>query len=58
LSWGLGNPALLTVCYKDGKPDPDNIGPIDPTLNSSWIFLKDFFQEVADVFTDDYLHLG
>ena len=33
-------------------------GPINPTLDSTWTFLKQFFTEIAHVFPDDYIHLG
>ena len=35
-----------------------NLGPIDPTIESNYDFLKNFFKEVAGVFPDNYLHLG
>ena len=33
-------------------------GPINPTLDSTFTFLKTFFSEVAERFPDHYLHLG
>jgi len=48
---------LLTKCYSGGKPN-GNLGPVDPTVESNYVFLKNFFKEVAEVFPDDYLHLG
>ena len=33
-------------------------GPINPTLDSTFTFLKKFFSEVAEKFPDQYLHLG
>lgn len=57
-SWGLGMNGLLTECYgKDGKPD-GTFGPIDPTKEDNYAFLRNFFREVTSVFPDKYLHLG
>ncbi|KAL8583684.1 hypothetical protein ACOMHN_037407 [Nucella lapillus] len=56
-SWGVGQPGLLTECYSRGKPTGE-YGPIDPTLSTSFPFLKQFFTEVAAVFPDHYMHLG
>ena len=55
-SWG-SIPGLLTPCYSGGKPN-GNFGPIDPTKESTYAFLKEFFAEVGEVFPDQYLHLG
>lgn len=55
-SWGsIEN--LLTPCYSEGKPS-GTFGPINPTLDSTYTFLKKFFSEVAEKFPDQYLHLG
>ncbi|KAF2878770.1 hypothetical protein ILUMI_27397 [Ignelater luminosus] len=56
-SWGKAIPTLLTQCYKLGKLS-DELGPIDPTKNSTYTFLENFFEEVATVFPEDYLHIG
>ncbi|XP_050043064.1 beta-hexosaminidase subunit beta-like isoform X2 [Dermacentor andersoni] len=56
-SWGAAFPDLLTTCYKGMEPDGD-LGPIDPTTNDTYIFLKELFTEVAGVFPDQYIHLG
>jgi len=39
----------LTECYSEGKANGE-FGPIDPTKNSTFIFLKNFFNEIANVF--------
>ncbi|GAB6025174.1 hypothetical protein CHUAL_010596 [Chamberlinius hualienensis] len=56
-SWGLGVPGLLAPCYYGDTPS-GSYGPIDPTKNSTYEFLVEFFTEVARVFPDKYLHLG
>ncbi|XP_077491362.1 beta-hexosaminidase subunit alpha-like isoform X3 [Amblyomma americanum] len=56
-SWGAAFPDVLTTCYKGSEPDGE-LGPIDPTKNGSYTFLARLFKEVADVFPDQYVHLG
>lgn len=56
-SWGEAFPGILTTCYKGSKPSGE-LGPIDPTKNSTYAFLKQLFTEVAGVFPDGYIHLG
>ncbi|CAN8017075.1 unnamed protein product [Ixodes persulcatus] len=56
-SWGAAFPDLLTPCYEGSTPN-GKLGPMNPILNTTYQFLKYFFQEVVDVFPDQYLHLG
>nr|XP_037285327.1 beta-hexosaminidase subunit alpha-like isoform X2 [Rhipicephalus microplus] len=55
-SWGAAFPEILTTCYK--KMEPIGLGPIDPSTNVTYAFLKELFAEVADVFPEQYIHLG
>ncbi|KAJ8944945.1 hypothetical protein NQ318_013093 [Aromia moschata] len=56
-SWGVARPELLTECYSDGYKT-GQLGPLDPTKNDSYSFLQDLFQEIGEVFPDEYIHLG
>ncbi len=53
-SWGVGYPELLTTCY--GLDEPT--GPMNPTTNYIFPFLETFFSEIAQVFPDQYIHVG
>ncbi|KAL1444345.1 hypothetical protein MTO96_029907, partial [Rhipicephalus appendiculatus] len=55
-SWGEAFPEILTTCYKGMEPFA--LGPIDPSTNATYAFLKELFAEVADVFPEQYIHLG
>ncbi|XP_025418569.1 beta-hexosaminidase subunit beta-like isoform X2 [Sipha flava] len=56
LSWGLGGiPGLLTQC---SDTDPNYFGPIDPTVDENYSFIKTLLTEVNELFRDQYLHLG
>jgi len=48
---------VLTHCYSGGKPN-NELGPMDPSRNSTFSFLKNLFSEIANVFPDHYIHLG
>jgi hexosaminidase len=56
-SWGLSHPELLTACYSNDQPN-GQLGPIDPTKNTTYTFLTNLFKEVVDVFPDSYIHTG
>lgn len=57
-SWGLSRPDLLTQCYQGDRPVDGYLGPMDPTKNETFRFLKNFFKDVLHVFKDQYIHLG
>lgn len=56
-SWGVGYPEFVTPCFKNGKPD-GSVGPVNPTTDFVFPFLAQFWKEVAQVFPDDFVHLG
>eukprot|EP00043_Microstomoeca_roanoka_P004994 m.53038 g.53038 ORF g.53038 m.53038 type:complete len:523 (-) comp12750_c0_seq1:250-1818(-) len=51
-------PNLLTECY-DGSGNPTGTtGPVNPTLNSTYDFMRKFYAEVKSVFPDKFVHVG
>lgn len=57
-SWGKGYPELLTQCCdKQGVPN-GQLGPLNPTRNSTYNALWLLLREAAQLFPDTYLHLG
>ncbi|XP_031781641.1 beta-hexosaminidase subunit beta-like [Nasonia vitripennis] len=57
-SWGLSHPEFLTPCYDEtGKPT-GKLGPMNPTKQPLYGFLKTLFGEVTARFPDNYIHLG
>ncbi|CAL1536393.1 unnamed protein product [Lymnaea stagnalis] len=63
-SWGKAYPELLTPCYDHDEKfkavysqhaERENF---DPTRNSTFDFLSDFFAEVKETFVDTFLHMG
>lgn len=57
LSWkdGAGVSGLLTECSDN---DTELLGPIDPTLEENYRFIRKLFIEISEIFKDDFLHLG
>lgn len=45
-SWGAGYPEAVTPCYSDGVPN-GNIGPLNPTLNSTFDILTEVIDAVC-----------
>lgn len=56
-SWGKSQPNLLTECYSNGKFN-GNYGPINPTNEDNYPFIKKLWTELKQVFPDKYIHLG
>ncbi|XP_055599185.1 beta-hexosaminidase subunit beta-like isoform X2 [Uranotaenia lowii] len=54
-SWGVSHPELLTECFDQYR---GKLGPMDPTKESTYTFLYKLFQEIVQVFPDQYVHLG
>uniref|UniRef100_A0AAY4DFY7 Beta-hexosaminidase n=1 Tax=Denticeps clupeoides TaxID=299321 RepID=A0AAY4DFY7_9TELE len=56
-SWGNGQPSLLTPCYRGDVPS-GTYGPVNPILDSTYVFMANLLKEVTSVFPDSYIHLG
>lgn len=54
-SWGVSHPEILTSC--EGALT-GQLGPMDPTKESTYIFMQKLLAEVVRVFPDEYVHLG
>ena len=50
--WVFGHPEITIT---DGS---DKWNSLDPTINATYDFLRNFLSEMAEIFTDPYLHLG
>jgi len=59
-SWGPGAPPrfLTSCCDENGVPKDGKFGPIDPTLPENYELVGKLFAEVAEVFPDEYFHIG
>jgi hexosaminidase len=50
---------LLTPCYDTKTGEPNGMtGPLNPTLDSTYQFLTNFYAEIKDVFSDKFVHVG
>ncbi|KAL1501005.1 hypothetical protein ABEB36_006411 [Hypothenemus hampei] len=52
-SWGQSHPELLTPCEIFAT-----YGPMDPSKDTTFTFLQEFFTEIRGVFKDNFIHLG
>ncbi|XP_063977429.1 beta-hexosaminidase subunit beta-like isoform X1 [Diachasmimorpha longicaudata] len=57
-SWGESHPEMLTTCYDTTGVPNGRLGPLDPSKEIIWPFLRTLFNEVMDLFQDKYIHLG
>ncbi|XP_037957794.1 beta-hexosaminidase subunit beta-like [Teleopsis dalmanni] len=54
-SWGASHPELMTECFGQYA---GQLGPFNPTKDSTFNFLNTFFTEIRNIFPDNYIHLG
>uniref|UniRef100_A0AAR5Q2S4 beta-N-acetylhexosaminidase n=1 Tax=Dendroctonus ponderosae TaxID=77166 RepID=A0AAR5Q2S4_DENPD len=54
-SWGVSHPELLTPC---DDIEEGSFGPMDPTKDSTYSFIKELFSELRALFIDPFIHLG
>uniref|UniRef100_F1KX52 Beta-hexosaminidase n=1 Tax=Ascaris suum TaxID=6253 RepID=F1KX52_ASCSU len=57
-SWGKGMPILLARCFDESGNETFDRSLIDPTIEDTWDVLLALFEEVFQVFLDNYVHLG
>ncbi|XP_072942799.1 beta-hexosaminidase subunit beta-like [Epargyreus clarus] len=57
-SWGVAYPNILTQCYDYERKNVVDLGPINPLSDVALKLLKDFFEEVQELFPDKFLHVG
>lgn len=61
-SWGLGYANLTVACPAQLPPDVDigaiNAVPLDPTNEFTYTVVESILGELADLFPDQYLHVG
>jgi len=55
-SWGIGHPDILTEC--GASSGVGKYGPIEPTNESTYLFMDKLYKEIKEVFPDSYVHLG
>lgn len=53
----MAHPELLTSCYTDNALNGE-LGPMDPTKDTTYDFIKKLFTEIVNVFPDLYFHIG
>lgn len=61
-SW-LGQPGFVTPCYSyinetDTWEPNGKFGPVDPSNEENYEFLRSFFTEVTQTFPENFIHLG
>lgn len=56
-SWGVGYPALTVTDCPSYTHNINNI-PLNPVLPATYTQLQAFFQEMAGLFPDNYMHFG
>lgn len=52
---GESHPEVLTPCHGQYE---GMYGPVDPTKNSTYVFMQQLFKELIEVFPDNFIHLG
>ncbi|VDL69304.1 unnamed protein product [Nippostrongylus brasiliensis] len=57
-AWGKAFPSMLPKCYGASGYISELPNINDPTLNSTFAILSDFFTEALALFKDNYMHFG